>query len=135
MRGPDGAIVMDLYPNGATTALRSRRTGPIPPAPPRVAPRETLALYVGCYAADGRMLTIAFGQDGGLTSHTGQIGPVRLRAISQAEFEEEGYPSSIVFQVEDGAVNRLGRETPMTPCGAGDGAAELMDIIRFQFTE
>jgi hypothetical protein len=53
-------------------------------------PRETVALYVGRYAADGRVLTIAFGPDGGLTSHTGQIGPTRLRAISQTEFEEEG---------------------------------------------
>jgi hypothetical protein len=118
--GPDGVVVMDMHPNGVTTAERSRRTGPIPPAPPPVAvPRETLALYVGRYAVDGRVLTIAFGPDGGLTSHMGQIGPVRLRAISQTEFEEEGYPSSIVFQVEAGAVNRVvihqeGREIPLT---------------------
>jgi len=122
MRAADGALTMVLYPNGSATAERSRRTGPIPPEAPAVAvPRETLALYAGRYVTgDNRVLTIAFGPDGGLTSHMGRIGPVRLRATSQTEFEEVGYPSSIVFHVEDGAVNRVfirqddGREIPLT---------------------
>ena len=87
-------------------------------------PREKRALYVGRYGADGRVLTITFNPDGALTSPLRQIGPVRLRANGQAEFEAKDYPWTIVFQVEAGAVNRLvarqnGREIPMTRVGPG----------------
>jgi len=129
MRGPDGAIVMDFYPNGAATAQRAR--GPIPPAPPPVAmPRETLGLYVWRYAVDGGVLTIAFGPDGGLTWHMGQIGPVRLRAISQTEFEE-GLPVEHRFpgrgrRGEPGRHPPGGAGDPDDARGAGGGDAQLM---------
>ena len=121
MRDPYGVVTIDIHPNGAATAERWRRTGPIPPEAPTVAvPREALALYAGRYVtAAGRVLTIALGEDGRLTSQIEQQRPIRMRATSQTEFEEEGFLSRIVFHAESGAVNRLvihqdGREIPAT---------------------
>jgi len=123
-RDAAGVVAMEMHQNGAVTAERSLRTGPVPPEAPAVAvPRATLALYAGRYATGGPVVAIALGADGGLTAQMGEQRPVRLRAISQTEFEVEGVPASIVFQREGTAVNRLvirqnGRELPATRVAA-----------------
>lgn len=119
-RGADGAVTMDMHPNGAANGERSRRTGPIPPeAPPVTVPREVLASYVGRYATGGPMVAIVLGADGKLTVQMDGQPPFTLRPTGETEFAVEGVEARIVFHREGGRVVRLvihqnGREIPAT---------------------
>ena len=107
-RDPSGGLVMEMHQDGAETAERSARTGPIPPQAATVAvPRETLQAYAGLYRMGAAPVTVALGADGRLTVQPGQQSPRAIRPVSETEFEVEGVDARIVFHRENGAVTRL----------------------------
>ncbi len=107
-RGADGTHVMHMHSNGQNEAVRSPRTGPIPPEAPTVAVAETLLrTYVGRYLTGGPVVTIAMAEAGGLTVQLDGQPALPLRAISEREFRVEEVGARIAFDVADGRVTGL----------------------------
>jgi D-alanyl-D-alanine carboxypeptidase len=107
-RDLSGSLVMEMHQEGAETAERSARTGPIPPrAATATVPRETLQTYAGHYRMGAAPVTVALHEDGRLTVQPGQQSPRAIRPVSETEFEVEGVDARIVFHRDNGAVTRL----------------------------
>ena len=107
-RGADGNHVMEMHQNGESAAVRSPRTGPIPPEAPSVAVSEAvLRTYVGRYVTSGPVVTIAMPAAGGLTIQLSGQPALPLRALSEREFRVEEVDARIAFDVADGRVTGL----------------------------
>jgi len=107
-RGADGNHVMEMHQNGESAAVRSPRTGPIPPEAPSVAVSEAvLRTYVGRYVTSGPVVTIAMPAAGGLTIQLSGQPALPLRALSEREFRVEEVDARIAFDVTDGRVTGL----------------------------
>lgn len=107
-RAEDGSHTMLMHQNGAVDPERAVRTGPVPDQPDTVdLSWATLERYVGQYALGGAVVTIAPGEDGGLTTQlTGQPA-LPLRALSETEFLVEGVDARLEFTIESGTVPAL----------------------------
>jgi D-alanyl-D-alanine carboxypeptidase len=117
--GADGAEpAMEMHQNGAKTAERALRSGPVPVQAATLAlPRDVLARYVGEYSLGPAKVTIGFGEGDSLTTQITGQRLLPMRATGPAEFEVAGVDAKVVFVVENGAVARLvihqgGREMP-----------------------
>ncbi|WP_182466831.1 serine hydrolase domain-containing protein [Sphingomonas gilva] len=104
-RRADGAHVMEIHRPDAAAADRAVRTGPAPAAL-AVSP-EVLQDYVGSYATEGPVVTVALNADGGLTIAPAGQNPLAMRAVSETEFRIEGGMMRVVFHRENDEVNRL----------------------------
>ena len=81
------------------------RAGAVPP-PFAVAP-DVLRSYVGTYATEQPVVTVALGEDGGLTISAAGQGPFPMRPISDTEFRVDAAGFRVVFHPQDGATDRL----------------------------
>jgi len=108
VRRPDGAHVMEMHQGGADQAELATRTGDIPAEAATVQVSRALLLsYVGHYTTEEPAVDIALRGDGVLTiTLTGQE-PLPMRPISDTEFIVEGPGAHVVFQSENGQVDRL----------------------------
>ena len=108
-RAADGAHVMEMHQQGAHTAERAVRTGPVPAEAAAVAvalPRAVLERYVGAYRMPIGQLTVAIDADGTLTGQLPGQPPVHLDATSETEFRVREVGAQLVFTVENGRVTR-----------------------------
>ena len=107
-RDASGTPLIEMHQNGAETAERSARSGPIPPeAPAAVVARTILESYVGGYTTPRGPVTIALAENDRLTVQLGRQPPLALRPTSDTEFSIQGVDARIVFHRENGAVTRL----------------------------
>ena len=104
-RRPGGAHAIEVHRPDAAQPQRAVRTGPVPPAF-TVAP-AVLQTYVGRYQTETLALTIAHGENKGLTITPAGQGPLPLRPVSETEFRIDGTPMRLVFHPERGKVDRL----------------------------
>jgi CubicO group peptidase (beta-lactamase class C family) len=117
-RDPSGKHVMEMYPDGAKTAARALRSGPVPvEAPPVMVPAGVLARYQGTYALGSRQAKVVLGADGGLTAQLTGQPVVRLIAEGPAEFRVEGAEAKVAFVMEGDKAARMivkqnGQEIP-----------------------
>ena len=104
-RQDGGAHVMKLDPPDEAQPVRAVRSGPVP-APFAVAP-EVLASYVGTYATEQPVVTVALGENGWLTiAPAGQPG-IALRPVSDTEFRADAAGFRVVFHPENGRTDKL----------------------------
>ncbi len=105
VRQADGAHVMEVHGPELAAPVPAVRTGEVPP-PFTVAP-GVLQTYVGTYATETVVLTIALDEKGWLTLTPEGQSPAELRPVSETEFRIDGTPMRLVFHPENGEVNRF----------------------------
>ena len=95
-RGDDGTPVMRWHSPETVEPERGVRIGDAPP--PFVVAPAILSSYLGDYATEGPVMTVALGASGGLTIAPAGRDPMPLRAVSDTEFRIEGTPMRVVFE-------------------------------------
>jgi CubicO group peptidase (beta-lactamase class C family) len=104
-REAGGAHVMKIDPPDEAQPIRAVRTGPVP-APFTVA-ADMLQSYLGTYATEGPVMTVAMGGNGWLTiAPPGEAG-IPLRPVSDTEFRADAAGFRVVFHPEGGKTDRL----------------------------
>jgi CubicO group peptidase (beta-lactamase class C family) len=105
LRGPDGASILEMHEPERARPERAVRTGAVPP--PILVPAAVLQSYVGTYQTETVAVTVALAEGGGLTIQAND-GPVMpMRPVSQTEFRVDTARLRLVFNPENGKVNRL----------------------------
>lgn len=96
-----------FYPEGATKAAMSTRTGPPPVATPAFAVlAASLASYAGSYTSKAGVFV--FKQEGdGLTVKLGEQSTLPMKAVSATEFEIPQVGAKIRFNARDGKVGSI----------------------------
>ena len=105
VRQPGGANHLEVHEASAAQPERAVRTGP--PTPPLTIAPAVLQSYVGTYATEGPVMTVALAENGSLTIAPAGQTPLPMRPISQIEFRVDAASTRVVFHPEDGQVNRL----------------------------
>ena len=103
--GANGVPTLEAHRVETATPLLAVRTGPVPPS--FTVPLPVLQSYVGTYQTEGPVVTIALDKAGGLTIAPAGQEPLAMRPVSQTEFRIEGGIMRVVFDPENGKVNRL----------------------------
>lgn len=104
-RQADGAHVLEVHPPETAATIRAVRTGPVPAAL-TVAP-AVLRTYLGTYATEGPVLTVAMDGNGRLAIGPAGQQPGTLRPVSETEFRLDDGITRVVFHNENGAVDRI----------------------------
>lgn len=108
VRQSGGPPAMEMHQDGSDTVERAVRTGDIPPEPvAATVSRAVLQSYVGHYQTQGPAADIALGDNGVLTVQLSGQPAIPMRAVSDTEFVVQGVGARIVFQPENGRVDRF----------------------------
>lgn len=99
LRRPGQPPLIEINRLESATPEQMPRIGPVPP--PLVVAPELLRSYVGTYATEGPVLTIALDDRGQLTVAPPGQPPLPLRPTSDTEFRVEGAPMRLVFDGPD----------------------------------
>ncbi len=106
-RDPAGKPRIAFYPEGATTAAMSTRTGPPPVATPAFAVLPaSLASYAGSYTSKAGVFVFKVEGDG-LTVKLGDRPTLPMKAVSATEFEIPQVGAKIRFNAKDGKVGSI----------------------------
>lgn len=105
VRQPDGAHAVEVHRPDRAEPVRGLRAGDVP-APFTVAP-AILQSYVGTYATEQPVVTVALRDDGWLTIAAAGQGPFPLRPVSETEFRADAAGFRVVFHPENGRTDRL----------------------------
>jgi CubicO group peptidase (beta-lactamase class C family) len=105
VRQPNGAHLLEVHEASATEPERAVRAGP--PAQPLTLAAAVLQTYVGTYATEGPVVTVALAPKGALTIALSGQEPLAMRPVSEAEFRVDAAGFRVVFHKENGKVDRL----------------------------
>ena len=104
-RQDGGAHLMKIDPPDEAQPISAVRTGPVP-APFTVA-ADVLRSYLGTYATEGPVVTVAIGENGWLIiAPPGEEG-IPLRPVSDTEFRADAAGFRVVFHPENARTDRL----------------------------
>jgi hypothetical protein len=105
VRQPNGAHLLEVHEASAARPERAVRAGP--PTPPLTVAACVLQTYVGTYATEGPVVTVALAENGTLTIAPAGQSPLFMRPVSETEFRVDAAGFRVVFHKEDGKVDRL----------------------------
>jgi CubicO group peptidase (beta-lactamase class C family) len=105
VRQPSGGHVLEVHEASAAQPERAVRVGP--PTPRLTVAAAVLQTYVGTYATEGPMVTVALAENGALTIAPAGQAPLPMRPVSETEFRVDAAGFRVKFHKEDGKVDRL----------------------------
>jgi hypothetical protein len=105
IRQPNGVHVLEVHEASAAQPERAVRAGP-PTAPLKVS-AAVLKTYIGTFATEGPVVTIALAENGALTIAPAGQAPLLMRPVSDTEFRVDAAGFRLVFHQENGKVDRL----------------------------
>jgi hypothetical protein len=105
VRQPNGAHSLEVHEPSAAQPEHAVRVGP--PAPALTIAEAVLESYVGTYATEGPVMTVALTVDGALTIAPAGQAPLPMRAVSETEFRIDEAGFRVVFHKDGGRVDRL----------------------------
>jgi CubicO group peptidase (beta-lactamase class C family) len=105
IRQPNGAHFLEVHEASAAQPERAVRAGP--PTPPLTVSAAVLKTYVGTFATEGPVVTIALAENGALTIALAGQAALPLRPVSETEFRVDAAGFRVVFHTENSKVDRL----------------------------
>ncbi|HEX8444473.1 MAG TPA: serine hydrolase domain-containing protein [Allosphingosinicella sp.] len=105
VRQANGAHLLEVHEVSAAQPERAVRAGP--PTPPLAIAAAVLQSYVGTYATEGPVVTVALAENGSLTIAPAGQPPLPMRPVSETEFRVDAAGFRVVFHREEGDVNHL----------------------------